>query len=137
MDDGSNAQNWRSRRSHLLMSATLEVSGRAFKVTLRNLSADGAQVEGGQLPVEGTALLFRKGDLAVAGSVIWTKGKQAGIRFDQELVPAAVLNHVPVPRPRKADAFRRPGLANRALTDPERSLAEVWIAGGPSPTVGD
>ena len=137
MDESSNTQNRRSRRSLLLMTATLEISGRAVKVTLRNLSSDGAQVEGVELPVEGTQLLFRKGDLAVVGSIIWTKGKQAGIRFEQELDPATVLNHVPVPRPRKTPDFRRPGLANRALTDQERTLGENWIALSPTPTGGD
>ena len=137
MDESSNVQNRRSRRSRMLMSATLELSGRALKVTLRNLSAQGAQVEGTSIPVEGTELLFRKGDLAVVGSIIWTKGKQAGIRFEQALDPATVLNHVPAPRPRKADAFRRPGLANRALTEQERVLAKCWIPVGPAPTLDD
>lgn len=135
MDESSNEQNRRSPRSHMLMSATLELSGRAVKVTLRNLSELGAQVEGPAIPVEGTELLFRKGDLAVAGSIIWTKGKQGGIRFEQALDPATVLNHVPAPRPRKANAFRRPGLATRALTDQERVLAKSWIPVGPAPTV--
>ena len=118
------------------MTATLDYSGRAVKVTLRNLSSDGAQVEGAQLPVEGTDLLFRKGDLAVAGSIIWTQGKQAGIRFEQALDPATVLNHVPVARARMATEFRRPGLGSRALTEQERALAATWIGVGPVPTIG-
>lgn len=135
MDESGTTQNRRSRRSHLLMTATLDYSGRAVSVTLRNLSSDGAQVEGPQLPVEGTDLLFRKGDLAVAGSIIWTKGKQAGIRFALKLDPATVLNHIPDARPRKTSEFRRPGLGARPLTDPERSLAETWIGFGPLPIV--
>src|SRR5215203_3866260 len=109
MDESGPTQNRRSRRSHLLMAATLEVSGRAINVKLRNLSAEGAQVEGEHIPVEGTDLLFRKGELAVAGSIIWTKGKQAGIRFVHELETQAVLNHIAVPRPRIETEFRRPG----------------------------
>jgi len=135
MDESGITQNRRSRRSHMLMTATLEHSGRAAQVTLRNMSSDGAQVEGVQLPVEGTQLLFRKGDLAVAGCVIWTKGKQAGIRFEQPLDTAIVLNHVPVARPRKPVIFRRPGLGSRALTEQERALAETWITLGPAPTL--
>jgi hypothetical protein len=119
------------------MAATLEVSGRAVNVKLRNLSSDGAQVEGDQLPVEGTEILFRKGELAVAGSIIWTKGKHAGIRFMQKLEPQAVLNHVAVPRPRMEAGFRRPGLASRALTEQERKLAERWIPVIPLRTPGD
>lgn len=134
MDESGTTQNRRSRRSHMLMTATLDFSGRAVDVRLRNLSADGAQVEGNQLPVEGTELLFRKGELAVAGSIIWTNGKQAGIRFEHDLDPATLLNHVPAARPRQASTYRRPGLGTRELTEPERQLAERWIAPRPLPT---
>jgi hypothetical protein len=138
MEDSGNAQNRRSQRSRLLMAATIEASGRIIDVTLRNLSSEGAQVEGSELPVEGSTLLFRKGDLALAGSVIWTKGKQAGIRFEQKLDPAVVLNHVPAPRKRKSDVdFRRPGLSSPRLTDRERSIARSWMAMGPVPPIGD
>jgi hypothetical protein len=137
MDESGTTQNRRSRRSHLLMAATLEVSGRAINVKLRNLSSDGAQVEGEQLPVEGTEVLFRKGELAVPGSIIWTKGKQAGIRFAQMLETHAVLNHVAVPRPRMATDFRRPGLASRALTEQERKLAERWLPVSPARNPAD
>ena len=119
------------------MTATLEVGGRAVSVTLRNLSSDGAQVECDSPPSEGTQLLFRKADLAISGSVIWTKGKQAGIQFDQPLDPQTVLNHVPVPRPRMKPDFRRPGLTSRALTEQERKLGERWIPVPPTPTIGD
>ena len=119
------------------MTATIEISGRAIKVKLRNLSAEGAQVEGAGLPVEGTELLFRKGDLAVVGTLVWSKGKQAGIRFADKLEPQAVLNHIPVPRPRMQSEFRRPGLGSRALTDQERKLAESWIAVSLVPPIGD
>jgi hypothetical protein len=137
MDESGNTQNRSARRSHLLMAATLEVSGRAINVKLRNLSADGAQVEGDQLPVEGTSLLFRKGEMAVPGQVIWTKGKQAGIRFAQKLETQAVLNHIAVPRPRMEPEFRRPGLATRALTEQERKLGECWIPVGPLRNAAD
>jgi len=135
MDESGNTQNRRSRRSHLLMAATLEVSGRAVSVKLRNLSSEGAQVEGDQLPVEGTELLFRKGELAVPGRIIWTKGKHAGIRFAHELETQAVLNHIAAPRPRIEPGFRRPGLASRELTAQERKLGEAWIS--PTPNARD
>ena len=120
-----------------MMTATLEVSGRVINVTLRNLSSDGAQVEGSKVPIEGTRLQFCKGDLALEATVIWTKGKQAGIHFDEKLDPATVLNHIPAPRPLRTGDFRRPGLSSPRLTEVERSLAKNWIATGPSPTVGD
>ena len=128
MDQSGIIQNRRSRRSHLLMTATLEIAGRALQVILRNLSSDGARVEGDQLPVEGTQLLFRKGELAIDGQVIWARGKQAGIAFAQKLDPEQVLHHIPPPRPRMTPEFRRPGLASRELTPQERKLAENWVS---------
>lgn len=136
MDESATTQNRRTRRSHLLMTATLEISGRALTVKLRNLSSEGAQVEARDLPVEGTQLLFRKGDLAAVGNVVWVKGAHAGIRFDQPLEPEAVLHHIPVPKPRAQNDFRRPGLASRALTDGERKLVEAWSPVRPIPPVG-
>lgn len=137
MDESSITQNRRSRRSQLLMTATLEISGRAVKVKLRNLSAEGARVEGDKLPIEGTDLLFRKGDLAVSGQIIWSKGRQAGIGFAEKLDPVEVLNHIPTPRPRIQPDFRRPGLASRELTETERSLGERWIQIVPVPPLGE
>ena len=119
------------------MTASLEVSGRSIVVKLRDLSADGAQIQGDDIPIEGTSLMFRRGDLAVAGSVIWTKGKQGGIAFSVKLDPDTVLNHVPVPRARTKPDFRRPGLASRALTFQERKQAERWIAIAPTPSGSD
>lgn len=121
----------------MLMTATLEISGRAIKVKLRNLSPEGAQVEGDELPVEGTALMFRKGDIAAVGQIVWTKDKQAGIRFDKALETQAVLNHIPVPKARMSSPFKRPGLAVKALTDNERKFAEQWVVTVPIAPIGD
>lgn len=137
MDESGITQNRRSRRSQLLMTATLEISGRALNVKLRNLSSDGARVEGDQLPIEGTDLMFRKGEISVAGQVIWSKGRQAGISFASKLDPVQVLNHIRTPRPPKKQDFRRPALAARALTASERHLGERWIEIVPTPPLGD
>lgn len=137
MDDSGTSQNRRSRRSQLLMTATLEISGRALSVKLRNLSSEGARIEGENLPIEGTDLMFRKGELAVAGCVIWSKGRQAGISFAQALDPVEVLNHIPVPRARMKVDCRRPGLASRELTTTERYLGERWIQIIPTPPLSD
>ena len=50
MDQSGTSQNRRSRRSNLLMTARLEVSGRAIDVKLRNLSTEGALIEGAEVP---------------------------------------------------------------------------------------
>ena len=119
-------QNRRQRRSNVLMTAALELSGQSLDVKLRNLSADGALVEGAQLPVEGAEVRFRRGELAVAGRIIWVRGNRAGIQFSESLTPEAVLRHVPTPRPRVVHHARRPGLRTRELTEGERRLGETW-----------
>ena len=124
MDQSNNAQNRKTRRSNVLMSASLELSGTSLPVKLRNLSAEGALVEGDKLPVEASSVLFRKGDLSMPGQVAWVKGRQAGINFAQQLNPEQLLRHVPAPRPRVAPAFRRPGL--RTSTDEEQGFGSAW-----------
>lgn len=122
MDESSNTQNRKGRRSNVLMSASLELSGTALPVKLRNLSADGALVEGNKLPVEGASVLFRKGDISMPGNVAWVKGLQAGVRFAQKLNPEQLMRHIPAPRPRVTPSFRRPGLK----TDAEASFGDAW-----------
>ena len=124
MDQSNAPQNRKNRRSNVLMSASLELSGTSLPVKLRNLSAEGALVEGDKLPVEGSSVLFRKGDLSMPGQVAWVKGRQAGINFAQQLNPEQLLRHVPAPRPRVAPAFRRPGL--RTATDEEQGYGSAW-----------
>jgi hypothetical protein len=124
MDQSSASQNRKNRRSNVLMSASLELSGTSVPVKLRNLSADGALVQGEKLPVEGASILFRKGDLSMAGTVAWVKGRQAGVSFATKLDPEQLLRHVPVPRPRVTPTFRRPGLTK--FTDGDQGSGNSW-----------
>ena len=127
MDEGSQIQNRRQRRSNVLLTAVVELSGRASDVKLRNLSAEGALVEGESLPTQGTEIRFRRGDLVAAGTIVWLSGKRAGINFHQPLSPEALLRHVPTPRPRIVPSFRRPGLASQPLTRGDRAFEELWV----------
>lgn len=137
MDQSSAIQNRRSKRSNVFMSATVEWGGPALVVKLRNLSSEGALVEGKGLPEVGTVVLFRKNELALPGRVVWHEGVKAGIAFDSELPKEDVMRHVPAPRPRTKLDFRRPGLRSAALTAGERRIAEDWIFGPPHPQLGD
>ena len=137
MDESSTSQNRRARRSNVLMTAALEVSGVSLEVKLRNLSAEGALVDGDRLPVEGSSVLFRKGDLSVAGQVVCTRGRQAGVAFAHDLDPVQLMRHVPAPRARVAPSFRRPGLGASALTREERKFGEQWLYGRPLDAPGD
>ena len=127
MDESSQVQNRRQRRSNVLLTAMIEMAGGlTLDVKLRNLSAQGALVEAEGLAGEGSAIRFRKGDLSVAGNIVWVSGKRAGIQFDEALSPEALLRHVPTPKPRILPSFRRPGLAAKPMTSSERSLERAW-----------
>jgi hypothetical protein len=133
MDESSNSQNRKNRRSNVLMSASLELSGTSLAVKLRNLSAEGALVEGDKLPVEGASVLFRKGDLSMPGRVAWVNDRQAGVNFAQKLNPDQLLRHVPTPRPRVTPEFKRTGLRG-TLTADERRYGETWVWRFPADT---
>lgn len=136
MDESSQTQNRRTRRSKVLMTATLELSGSSLEVKLRNLSADGALIEGNNLPVEGSQILFKRLELSVPGRIAWVAAKRAGVTFDEKLPPEAMLHHIPAPKPRVMPDFKRPGLGARRLSPEERIIAETW-AGQATDRLGD
>lgn len=127
MDNSSVTQNRRSRRSNVLMAATLEVSGLSIPVKLRNLSSDGALIQGEKLPAEGTELLFKRNELCELGRVVWAKGSHAGIAFKDKLHPEQVLRHVATPRPVPPMDCRRPGLGTQKISAEEMRLIENWL----------
>lgn len=136
MGDGSR-QKRRSPRAKLLMAASVEHDGVRTPVTLRDLSAQGALVEGDHGLAPGGRIVFRKGELAVPGRVAWAAGRRAGIAFDSSLDPEAVLRHVPPPAPASPppdeEAYKRPGFRGR-LSPEERRQAEI-LWGQPLPSV--
>jgi len=126
MDESCNTQNRRSRRSPVLLSAKVDVLGVEVSVILRNLSSDGALIEGEQLPREGATTTFSRKDLTVEGRIAWVEGRFAGLAFDRSLDREELLQHVPAPRQRVDTTFRRPGLASRPISDEERKMIQMW-----------
>ena len=137
MDQSSITQNRRSRRSPVFLAATVEVAGAPQPVKLRNLSEEGALIEGEHLPLEGTTTFFRRNDLRLKSRVVWVLGTYAGVAFARPLRSDEVLRNVPQPRQRQNADFRRPGLACRPLTDQERQMVEKWMVSSPMDSPGD
>ena len=135
MDESSITKNRRSRRSNVLLSAAIELSGVSVPVKLRNLSTEGALIEADKLPVEGSCVMFRKAELSLPGRIAWVEGKRAGLEFEQKLDPDAVLRHIPAPRPRVQPEFRRPGFTSQPLSKGELRFGEDFLAR--SPYIGD
>ena len=137
MDESGPIQNRRGRRSHVLMAASIEADGVAVAVKLRNLSSEGALIEGDQLPAVGSVVTFRKKELNLAGHVAWATAGRAGIAFDAKLDPAAVLRHVPRSKPLPKLDFRRPRIKAGELSAGERKIGQDWIWGDPIPSSSD
>jgi len=127
MDESSGPQNRRSRRSNVLLAATVETSRGKMPVRLRNLSSDGALIQADQLPGKGEDILFRRNDIAVPGRVAWVHDGHAGLSFDQQLDPEVVLRNVPASKPKVQLKFRRPGLTTTDLTAEEKLYIRRWL----------
>lgn len=137
MDESSLTQNRRSRRSPVLLAASVEVAGVVTPVKLRNLSEDGALVEGDRLPLEGSTTFFQRNDLRIKSKVAWVHGSFAGLAFNRPLQKEQVLRNIPSPRPKHQPDFRRPGLACRPLSPEERQLVERWMTESPVKRPGE
>jgi hypothetical protein len=133
MDESSISQNRRSRRSPVLLAATIHVAGEPVTVKLRNLSERGALIEGDRLPLEGSTTFFQRNDLRLRSRIVWVEGNYAGVAFDEPLDPEQVLRNIPAPKARPKPDFKRPGLACRPLSAYERKMLERWMTALPVP----
>lgn len=130
MDESSVTHNRRSSRSPVLLSAKVEVNGAEVPVILRNLSSEGALIEGAKLPAEGATTKFHRNDLTVDGRIVWVEGRYAGVAFDRHLDREELLRYVPKPRQRVEQQFRRPGLACTPLSEADRKMIQMWAPPG-------
>jgi hypothetical protein len=126
MDESSITQNRRSNRSPVLLSATIDVNGADASVVLRNLSSEGALIEGANLPLAGATTVFKRKELEVTGRIAWVHGRMAGVAFERRLEPAELLRQVPKPKQKFEQQFRRPGLASQPLSADDRKMLELW-----------
>jgi hypothetical protein len=129
--------NRRSPRKPVFLSASLEFRGKAIAVRLRNISEEGALIEGDRLPAEGSSLYFRRDQLRVPATIIWVQGKYAGVVFGRLLRHEEVMRHIPKPPARFQPDFRRPGLTSPPLTAAQRKLLEVWATEATTRPLGE
>lgn len=137
MDQSSITQNRRSRRSPVLLAASIEVGGTPVPVKLRNLSEEGALIEADSLPSEDSTVFFCRNELRVKSRVAWVAGQFAGVAFNRPLKREELLRNVPKPRQQAPMDFRRPGLTCRPLTPEERRLLETWMVQSPNGRLGE
>jgi hypothetical protein len=137
MDQSNIPQNRRTRRAPVLLAASIEVAGVPQPVKLRNLSEEGALIEGDNLPLEGSTTFFERNDLRLKSRVVWVQGCYAGVAFNRPLKSEEVLRNVPRAKQRANPDFRRPGLACRPLTADERKMVERWMVASPMGSLGE
>jgi hypothetical protein len=131
MDQSVTTQNRRHRRSNVLLKATLEIPGDSLGVILRNLSQEGALVQGDGLPGDGARVLFHRDGLSVPSRIAWSHCGYAGVQFDYPLFPREMLRYIPTPKHRVvAPIGWRPGLTSKPLTMAERQMIEQWASHG-------
>ena len=130
-------QNRNARRAPVLLTATIHVSGSPTSVRLRNLSSQGALIEGDTLPEPGSVTRFLRNELDLKSTVVWVQGSFAGLVFDHPLEEKKVLRPIAAPAERVTKVVKRPGLACRPLTQRERDLMERWMTSSPIVELGE
>jgi hypothetical protein len=75
-----------SPRSNVFLTAALAAEGASRPVRIRNLSINGALLEGHDFPEEGRKAQLRRGSLCVQGEIAWQNGKYCGLRFDHTIL---------------------------------------------------
>jgi len=75
------------------MSASIATTSTYQFPNLADISQTGAMLRGSRLPPTGSTALLKAGPLQVLCTVVWVKGEQCGVRFDEAVTPA-ILNQV-------------------------------------------
>ena len=75
----------------MLVLASMAAESVSGPIKIRNMSPEGALIESSALPHVGEHLSLRRGELSVAGRIVWREGGRAGLRFDDHVEVAAWL----------------------------------------------
>lgn len=88
-DQGPIARNPRRR---VVVHGVLETLDGATQVEVRNLSTTGALIEGPGIPPVGRGGVLKTGSLDCFGIVVWSDGSRCGLRFEEPISFAQVLD---------------------------------------------
>lgn len=76
----------RPPRKNLLLAASIEAEGLKVQVRIRNLSENGAMIDGSVLPRPGTMMTLRRTEIEVGARVVWQAEGRCGVAFDASAV---------------------------------------------------
>ncbi|MEO5810280.1 MAG: PilZ domain-containing protein [Sphingomicrobium sp.] len=77
------------KRTNIFLGATLRFDGRTAPVRVRDLSPNGAQIEGVALPAQEARVTLERGSVFAEGVVAWRATDRCGLRFSTPLPVAA------------------------------------------------
>ncbi len=104
----------RTARVSILVAATLRVGSQALAVRIRNMSFDGALIEGAVLPLPDTRVELLRGDLRASGVVAWVDGNRCGVRLDHRIVVDSWIS---------GKATTHQALVDRRIDEARRAMA--------------
>ena len=88
MSGAAKSENRLSARTNLFVMAAICGGLGSEPVKVRNLSPNGALIEGAVLPQTGTQVRLCRADLEVGGEIVWCKDGRAGLQFGSPVVVA-------------------------------------------------
>lgn len=94
MDQTDGVEQRKRSRRKVLLSASLEFCDTIVPVRLRDLSVEGALVEGDNLPEVGCTVIFRRGQIWERAEIVWASEQAAGIQFANPIAETAVLRSI-------------------------------------------
>lgn len=75
----------RHERTHLFLAASLHSKAGSRPVHVRNISSNGALIEGAIVPDQGDRVILRRGSLEASADIVWKTGRKAGIAFSSTI----------------------------------------------------
>lgn len=69
-------------RTSVFVMATLYAGAGSSAVKVRDVSPAGALIEGGVVPPPGTQVCLCRAGLTITGTIVWSRGDRAGLRFE-------------------------------------------------------
>jgi hypothetical protein len=123
-------------RTNTMLAAMLEFDGEQHPVSVRNLSASGAMLDGRQLPLEGQSVVLYRDEHRIPAQVVWTARNRCGLSFGvhvkvDHLIKRPKASGIAAPPPShqaRVDAIQRALRENRAVPSFQESEALVGAA---------
>ncbi len=117
-------------RMRVLLAARLVTTFNDRPVKIRDLSGEGAMIEGDAMPSEGTDVILQRGPIEVFASVVWSDGRQCGLEFETVLEEEDFLTLLNPPMPSQTIAAPTPRhspLRSEPITPESWAAARDWV----------